>query len=62
MVLSASEYLDDETILSKLPFISVDEISNILAKKDLQDDSKFEENTNLEDTNLEEEDDTILEE
>lgn len=36
MVLSASEYLDDETVLSKLPFITVDEVPNILAKKDEQ--------------------------
>ena len=34
MVLSAANYLDDETILQKLPFITVDEITNILAKKD----------------------------
>lgn len=34
MVLSAAEYLDAETILQKLPFITVDEIMNILAKKD----------------------------
>lgn len=35
MILSAAEYLDDETVLQKLPFISVDEISGILAKKDM---------------------------
>lgn len=34
MVLSAANYLDDETILQKLPFVTVDEITNILAKKD----------------------------
>ena len=34
MVLSAADYLDAETILHKLPFITVDEIASILAKKD----------------------------
>lgn len=34
MVLSAAEYLDEETVLRKLPFITVDEVSEILAKKD----------------------------
>lgn len=34
MILSAADYLDDETILSKLPFITVDEIYSILANKD----------------------------
>lgn len=34
MILSAAEYLDAETVLQKLPFISVDEVSNILSKKD----------------------------
>jgi hypothetical protein len=42
MVLSAADYLDDETVLSKLPFVSIDEIANILAKKNSDDMSKFE--------------------
>ena len=33
MVLLAANYLDDETILKNLPFISVDEVPDILAKK-----------------------------
>ena len=45
MVLSVAEYLDDETILNKLPFITVDEVSSILARKDVQDAERFEENT-----------------
>lgn len=36
MVLSASEYLDDETILNKLPFVTVDEVSQIMARKDAE--------------------------
>lgn len=42
MVLSAADYLDDETILNKLPFITVDEIYNILAKKDAENADRFE--------------------
>jgi hypothetical protein len=42
MVLSAADYLDDETILNKLPFISVDEVAEILAKKDEEIDDQFE--------------------
>lgn len=34
MVLSAAEYLDAETVLRKLPFITVDEVAEILARKD----------------------------
>lgn len=34
MVVSVSEHLDEETILQKLPFITVDEIPGILARKD----------------------------
>lgn len=33
MVLSAAEYLDTETILNKLPFITVDEVEEILNRK-----------------------------
>lgn len=43
MLLSASEYLDEETILQKLPFITVDEVSSILAKKDQENADRFEE-------------------
>lgn len=37
MVLLAANYLDDETILKNLPFITVDEVAEILAKKDAND-------------------------
>lgn len=33
MVLSAADYLDDETVLKKLPFITPDEVQDILDKK-----------------------------
>ena len=45
MVLSASDYLDDETILNHLPFINVDEIPNILIKKDQEMAERFEDTT-----------------
>ena len=43
MVLSAGEYLDDETILQKLPFISVDEVQDILDKKVREIEGRFNE-------------------
>lgn len=43
MILSAAEYLDEETILQKLPFVTVDEVANILAKKDQEAANRFEE-------------------
>jgi len=49
MVLSASEYLDDETILLKLPFISVDEVQEILLKKDKEAELKYNEFTDTND-------------
>ena len=50
MVLSAAEYLDDETVLNKLPFVSVDEIPNILMRKD-EDTANLLEEENEELTN-----------
>lgn len=41
MILSASDYLDDETILKKLPFISVDEVSDILARRYKEQADRF---------------------
>ena len=41
MVLSAANYLDDQTILEKLPWISVDEIDGILARRDAGIDSRI---------------------
>lgn len=45
MVLSAAEYLDDETVLNKLPFVSVDEVQAILVKKDEETASVFDQET-----------------
>lgn len=45
MILSASEYLDQETILNKLPFVTVDEVKEILKRRDAEDMDRF--NANL---------------
>lgn len=42
MVLSAADYLDDETVLKKLPFITIDEVSAILARKDAENADRFD--------------------
>ena len=34
MIISAAEYMDTETILKKLPFITVDEVATILKNLD----------------------------
>lgn len=52
MVLEAAQYLDDETVLRKLPFITVDEIPDILARKTAERDMTAP-NPNIEDSDLE---------
>lgn len=42
MILSAADYLDDETVLNKLPFITVDEVTRILANKQQEDFDRFD--------------------
>lgn len=41
MVLSAAQYLDDETILNHLPFISPDEIDEILKRKTAEEAERY---------------------
>lgn len=41
MILSASDYLDDETILNKLPFVTVDEVVKIMANKEQESMDRF---------------------
>lgn len=55
MILSAAEYLDTETILTKLPFISVDEVQSIMAKKDEEASGMMEEEDEFEDEDFEDE-------
>ena len=42
MVMLAAEKLDDQTILEKLPFITVDEVDEILLRLDLESANRFE--------------------
>ena len=42
MVMLAAEYLDDETLLSKLPWVTVDEADGILARRDRENDGRLE--------------------
>ena len=41
MIMLAANYLDDETMLKKLPFVTVDEVDGILARKGKQDQEAF---------------------
>lgn len=50
MVMMEAQYLDDETILNKLPNITVDEVQNILYRRDAESESRF---TNAESTETE---------
>lgn len=43
MILSAADHLDEETILKKLPFITVDEVSEILVRLAQDEEARFEE-------------------
>ena len=44
MIVAVSEYLDEKTVLQKLPFITPDEVDAILAAKDIEDFTKFTSN------------------
>lgn len=59
MILSAADYLDDETILNKLPFITVDEIYKILRNKDQENSDRF--GNDIGNADNEDNDDTIEE-
>lgn len=57
MVMLAANYLDDQTILEKLPWISVDEVDDILARKDGEDFGRFENAPDEEEEDEEEDED-----
>lgn len=46
MILASAQYLDDETIIRKLPFITADEVDDILKKKGLEEYDRFGEGEN----------------
>ena len=41
MILSAAQYLDDETVLKYLPFLNIDEVQDILKKRDKEEQSRY---------------------
>lgn len=41
MVLAAAQYLDDETILKHLPFLNIDEINDIMVRKDREEAARY---------------------
>ena len=41
MVLMAAQYLDDETVLSKLPWLSPEEVESIMQKKIAENVDRF---------------------
>jgi hypothetical protein len=41
-ILLAANYLDEKTILTKLPFVTVDEVDEIMANKEMEADSRTE--------------------
>lgn len=54
MVMMAANYLDDETIIRKLPFVTPDEVDGILARKLTNDTEAFEPDEAEEEANPEE--------
>lgn len=42
MIMMAAQYLDSNTLLSKLPFITVDEVQKILEQKDAEADARMD--------------------
>ena len=42
MVLSAAQYLDEQTVLEHLPFLSPDEIEDIMERKEVEEAERFE--------------------
>jgi SPP1 family phage portal protein len=51
MVVAEAPYLDDETILKKLPNITPDEVTQIMARKEVQDNSRWDDEGAVEQDN-----------
>lgn len=43
MVLSAAQYLDDETVLKYLPFLNIDEVAGIMKRRSLEESERYQE-------------------
>ena len=55
MVVAAADWLDDQTVLEKLPFITVDEVDVIMERKDAENFGRFENDMQTPDEEEEEE-------
>lgn len=62
MIMMEAEYLDDETILQKLPNITPDEVAHILARKDEEETSRFEDEPTKKEDEETEDDNPFFEE
>jgi hypothetical protein len=51
MVLASAQYLDDETVLKHLPFLNIDEIDDILIKRDKEEAERFKDIMAINDAN-----------
>jgi hypothetical protein len=56
MILAAGQYLDDETILKHLPFLNIDEIDEIMKRKDKEEADRFAALANAPDDEQEDDD------
>lgn len=61
MVLSAGQYLDDETILNHLPFLSPDEVESILDNLTKEEADRFEQEDEQEEEAQNEENNVVIE-
>ena len=59
MVMMAANYLDDETVIKKLPFITPDEVDNILEKKEEKDQAFVQAMQGIEDITKGEEEEEV---
>ena len=41
MLSMVANYLDDETILANIPFVTIDQVKNIIANREKQDMNRF---------------------
>ena len=55
MLMLVADYLDEETILSKLPFVTIDEVKQILKNKDAEDQKRIVKTEEQTEANEEEE-------
>lgn len=62
MVLAAADYLDEQTILEKLPWVTVDEVEDIMLRKNEEEYNRIEDDDTADDDEDGTEDDDVTEE